>query len=581
MRKKTMTLIRACMLLAIGAICMTPTKEATARTPQQTLTNDTLVTTLNATESDSVAMPTEDASEQFAHDLDAMVSSLLAQNNYAIDTTSFVDSLGIFFIDGFNEPYDSELVRGVLPDSVYIRRLQGLESVIDLPYNETVQSVITMYTERKRKNVETMLGLAAYYFPMFEETFDKYGIPLELKYMAVIESALNPSARSRAGAMGLWQFMYGTGKLYGLEVSSYVDERRDPIKATDAAARYLKTLYNIYGDWHLVIAAYNCGPGNVNKAISRAGGKRDYWSIYYRLPKETRTYVPAFIAASYVMNYYKHHNLTPKKVTFPIVTDTIMISDYLNLKQVSEYMGLDLQTLRELNPMYRVDVIPARPEKPYPLCLPQEYVMGFLSNQDSVLAFNRNSYFPNNTIKTPTSSNSNNNLAARTPTNIEGRDKVLYTVKQGDNPGFIAQWFDVKLSDLKYWNNMRNNMIRVGQKLVIYVPEGKGDYYLAFNNLTFEEKNAAIGKTVPTATKETEKQTIAEAKESTTPTPALTNKQMADAEFEIYTVRKGDNLWEIAKRYPGVSAETIKSLNNIKNPRDLYIGQKLKIQPKG
>lgn len=569
------------MLLAIGAICMTTTKEATALTPQPTLINDTLVTTLTATEPDSVAMPTEDASEQFAHDLDAMVSSLFSQNNYVVDTTSFVDSLGIFFIDGFNEPYDSELVRGVLPDSVYIRRLQGLESVVDLPYNETVQSVITMYTERKRKNVETMLGLAAYYFPMFEETFDKYGIPLELKYMAVIESALNASARSRAGAMGLWQFMYGTGKLYGLEVSSYVDERRDPIKATDAAARYLKTLYNIYGDWHLVIAAYNCGPGNVNKAISRSGGKRDYWSIYYRLPKETRTYVPAFIAASYVMNYYKHHNLTPQKASFPIVTDTILISDYLNLKQVSEFMGLDLQLLRELNPMYRVDVIPARPEKPYPLCLPQEYVMGFLSNQDSVLAFNRNSYFPNNTIKTPTSSNSNNNLAARTPTNIEGRDKVLYTVKQGDNPGFIAQWFDVKLSDLKYWNNMRNNMIRVGQKLVIYVPEGKGDYYLAFNNLTFEEKNAAIGKTVPTNTKVQETQTVAEAKESTTPNPALLNKQMANAEFEIYTVRKGDNLWEIAKRYPGVSAETIKSLNNIKNPRDLYIGQKLKIQPKG
>ena len=571
------------MLLAIGAICMTTTKEATALTPQQTLINDTLVTTLTATEPDSVAMPTEDASVQFAHDLDAMVSSLFSQNNYVVDTTSFVDSLGVFFIDGFNEPYDSELVRGVLPDSVYIRRLQGLESVVELPYNETVQSVITMYTERKRKNVETMLGLAAYYFPMFEETFDKYGIPLELKYMAVIESALNASARSRAGAMGLWQFMYGTGKLYGLEVSSYVDERRDPIKATDAAARYLKTLYDIYGDWHLVIAAYNCGPGNVNKAISRSGGKRDYWSIYYRLPKETRTYVPAFIAASYVMNYYKHHNLTPKKVTFPIVTDTIMISDYLNLKQVSEYMGLDLQTLRELNPMYRVDVIPARPEKPYPLCLPQEYVMGFLSNQDSVLAFNRNSYFPNNTIKTPTSSNSNNNLAARTPTNIEGRDKVLYTVKQGDNPGFIAQWFDVKLSDLKYWNNMRNNTIRVGQKLVIYVPEGKGDYYLAFNNLTFEEKNAAIGKTAPTiaSNKTTEAPSVANAKTLTPTTQATTNNQMANAEFEIYTVRKGDNLWEIAKRYPGVSAETIKSLNNIKNPRDLYIGQKLKIQPKG
>lgn len=515
------------------------------------------------------SIPESDSLTMFTHTLDSMVSALFSQNTISVDSMSYIDSLELFIVDGFDLS-DSSQNSSTMSDSVYIERLKNLSSCIDLPYNETVRNIIKLYTDRRRNVVEVMLGLSTYYFPLFEETLDKYNLPLELKYMAVIESALNPRAISRAGACGLWQFMYGTGKRQGLEINSYVDERRDPIKSTDAAARYLKTLYDIYGDWHLVIAAYNCGPGNVNKAISRSGGVRDYWSIYYRLPRETRSYVPAFIAASYVMNYYKCHNLTPRKVEFPIVTDTVMVSSYINLKQISEYMNMDLAMLRELNPMYRVDIIPAKPDKPYPLCLPQENIMGFISNQDSIFAYNRDQYFPNNTIKTPSQA-----TTYYTPADIKGKDKVVYVVKSGDNIGFISQWFKVSASDLRYWNNINRNMIRAGQKLVVYVPSGKGEYYKTFNDMTFDQKNSMIGKT-SSATTTTSKTTNVEK-----PSQSSASNIATDASVIYYTVKRGDNLWDIAKKYPGVSADNIKSLNNIKDPKDLYIGQKLKIQIKG
>lgn len=533
--------------------------------------------TINLTAAiDSIALQltssagTDDSLDMFTHALDSMVSALLSQNTLQIDSSSYTDSLELFIVDGYDISSDSLQNSSAIPDSVFIERLQNLSSLIDLPYNETVRNIIKLYTERRRNVVEVMLGLSSYYFPLFEETLDKYNLPVELKYMAIIESALNPKAISRAGACGLWQFMYSTGKRLGLEINSYVDERRDPIKATDAAARYLKTLYDIYGDWHLVIAAYNCGPGNVNKAISRSGGVKDYWSVYYRLPRETRTYVPAFIAASYVMNYYKCHNLTPRKVNFPIVTDTLMVSSYINLKQISEYMKIDLNTLRELNPMYRVDIIPAKADKPYPLCLPQENIMGFISNQDSILAYNRETYFPNNTIKAPSQA-----TVHYTPADIKGKDKVVYTVKSGDNIGFISQWFHVSASDLRYWNNINRNMIRAGQKLVIYVPSGKGSYYKAFDSTSLEQKNSSIGK----------KATASAVQNTTTSDNSNlateSNISTGNSDVIYYTVKKGDNLWDIAKKYPGVSAENIKNWNNIRNPKDLYIGQKLKILHKG
>ena len=244
------------------------------------------------------------------------------------------------------------------PDSVYIRRLQQLPTVIDMPYNQIVRSYIDMYMQRRRGLMETLLGRSIYYMPIFEQALEKEGLPLELKYLPIIESALRPDATSRAGAAGLWQFMVATGRLMGLEVNSLVDERRDPYKSSEAAARYLKQMYDIYHDWHLVIASYNCGPVNVNKAIRRSGGKTDYWEIYNFLPRETRGYVPAFIAANYAMTYYREHNIAPVLMEKPLITDSIMVCRDVYFDQISAVLGIPVEELCELNPQYRRNRIP-------------------------------------------------------------------------------------------------------------------------------------------------------------------------------------------------------------------------------
>ncbi len=443
-----------------------------------------------------------------------------------------------------------------LPDSLYIGRLQDIEQVIPLSYNNVVKNFIILYTEKKRGLVERMLGLSEYYFPIFEETLDKYDLPLELKYLPVIESALNPQARSRAGANGLWQFMYGTGKQMRLEISSFVDERRDPVKSTDAAVRYLKYLYDRYNDWHLAIAAYNCGPGNVNRAIRRSGGKTDYWQIYYRLPRETRGYVPAFIAASYVMNYYREHNLVPVMPEFPIMTDTVMVGDYLHFDQISATLGIDKEELAALNPMYRHGIVPAKKGKPYPVILPSEKIMDFIDKDTLILAWERQKYFPDNTLIDPSSSSSSH----YTPVDIKGKAKVYYTVKSGDNVGFISTWFHVRSSDLRYWNNIDRNLIRVGQRLVIYVPENQKVSYQRINDMSFVQKQAMAGNP------------------DSPPKTVVTSAGNTD--FVYYTVKKGDTLWDIAQKYAGISSSEISELNNLPSERHLYIGQKLKIKKK-
>ena len=258
---------------------------------------------------------------------------------------------------------------GEFPDSVYKERLSRINSIISLPYNSIIRSHIHVYTERRIESTCAILGLQDYYFPMIEDIFDSFGLPAELKYMAVIESALNPTAVSRVGATGMWQFLYSTGRLYGLTINSVVDERRDPVKATYAAARYLKDMYNIYHDWVLVIAAFNCGPGNVDKAIRRSGNHRDYWEIYYRLPRETRGYIPQFIAATYVMNYYKEHHIKPLQIDIPLSTDTIMVTKDIHLSQISEVMNVPIEELRALNPEYKTGLIPGN-TKPQSLTLP-------------------------------------------------------------------------------------------------------------------------------------------------------------------------------------------------------------------
>ena len=268
----------------------------------------------------------------------------------------------------------------------YIGRLMRLPNVMEMVYNDVVQKFIDRYSGRLRHSISYMLGASNFYIPIFEEALEAYQLPLELKYLPIIESALNPNAISRAGAGGLWQFMIGTGKQYGLQVNSLVDERRDPVKASYAAARYLGDLYKIFGDWNLVIAAYNCGPENINKAIRRSNGEKDYWQIYPYLPKETRGYLPAFIAANYIMTYYSLHNICPMSTRLPAKTDTVMVNRNVHLQQVAEVVGINIDLLRSLNPMYRRDIIPGATE-PYALRLPLTEVGKFIELQDSVYTY--------------------------------------------------------------------------------------------------------------------------------------------------------------------------------------------------
>lgn len=520
----------------------------------------------------SYQFPEEYLNKFFADKLDSMVSSWYVQNAFLLDSTELAEA---------------DTLKQALPDSVYIQRLQSLQSAVSLSYNPVVRSFITMYTLRKPKQVAVMLGLANYYFPIFEEALAKYGLPMELKYLPIIESALNPGAISSASAIGLWQFMYSTARMYKLEVSTFVDERRDPIKATDAAVRYLRDLYSIYKDWHLVIAAYNCGPGNVNKAIKRSGDKRDYWKIYYRLPKETRGYVPAFIAANYVMNFYQNHNILPKNPDFKIITDTIMVNDYLNFNQISEVLGISLDEIRALNPQYRRDIIPASKDKAYSLVLPQDEISEYIENESAIHDYRREEFFPNNQIVNP-----QNYYAHTSPGEVKGKDKVVYTIKPGDTVGLIAQWFRVRTSDLRYWNNMNKNFIKAGQKIAIYVPKGQGDYYNSLNRMSHAEKQRSLANR-PTSTQEQLAHNSSRTTNSKAITPSAETKSVAEnnanneksdsgneSDFIYYKVKQGDNFWTIAQKFPGVTNLDIMKLNNISEAQDLKVGQVIKIMPK-
>ncbi len=302
----------------------------------------------------------------YMEELDSLMSLFHSQNYLEIDDGC--ESSG-------ENPYYS--------DEEIANRLRRMNTVIEMPYNTVVRQFIDRYTNRMRRSVSTWLGAINFYTPIFEQALESYNVPMELKYLPVIESALNPTAVSRVGATGLWQFMLATGRQYNLKVNSLVDERRDPIKASYAAARLLSDLYKVFGDWNLVIAAYNCGPGNINKAIHRANGVKDYWHIYPYLPKETRGYVPAFIAANYIMTYYSQHNICPMRTRLPAQSDTVMITRNLHLEQVAAVMDISIDLLRTLNPMYRRDIIPGASE-PYALRLPQNETVRFIDLQDSI-----------------------------------------------------------------------------------------------------------------------------------------------------------------------------------------------------
>ena len=343
-------------------------------------------------------------------------------------------------------------------DSVYIDRLSRMPVIMEMPYNDIVRKFIDTYTGRLRSQVSFMLSACNFYMPIFEEALDAYNLPLELKYLPIIESALNPSAVSRAGASGLWQFMLSTGKLYGLESNSLVDERRDPIKATWAAARYLKDMYDIYKDWNLVIAAYNCGPGNINKAIRRANGKTDYWEIYNYLPRETRGYVPAFIAANYVMTYYCKHNICPMETNIPQATDTVLVSRNLHFQQIADICHVPLDEIKSLNPQYKRDIVPGD-SKPRALRLPTEAISTFLDNQDTIYAHRSDELFKNRrivaSVNRQSKASGNGNL-------------TYYRIRQGDTLGGIARKFGVSVRQLRRWNNLHNNRLRAGRRLKIY-----------------------------------------------------------------------------------------------------------------
>lgn len=347
----------------------------------------------------------------------------------------------------------------LLPDSVYISRLQLMPCVIEMPYNTAVRRFIDLYVRRNPARLSRLRMLSGYYFPLFTDALHRYSLPEELKHLPVIESGLNPTAYSRVGAAGLWQFMPATGKLCGLEVNSLVDERLDPIKATDAACRFLKELYAVYHDWNLVIAAYNCGPGNVNKAIRRAGGKRDFWDIYPYLPRETRSYLPIFIAANYALTYADEHNICAALPDRVLATDTIVTEQRMHLLQVSEVTGIPLTELRRLNPQYRWDILPGG--KPYALCLPIEQTGAFIELQDSILRYKSDSLINNRREKI--------DLAQKTAADgYPASGMYWYTVKKGDVLGTIAKRQRTTVGKIKKWNNMKNDNIRIGQKLKMY-----------------------------------------------------------------------------------------------------------------
>ena len=346
-----------------------------------------------------------------------------------------------------------------LPDSVYKARLQALPCVIELPYNERIKAFILRYVKRSPKQVARMMRMSEYYFPIFEEALGRYNLPYELKYVPIIESALNPMARSHAGAAGLWQFMPATGKLFGLEINSLVDERIDPLKSTEAACRFLSSMFAVYHDWNLVIAAYNCGSGNVNKAIRRAGGKRDFWSIYPFLPRETRNYVPIFIAANYAMNYGQEHGICKAPAEKTMITDTICTTRRMHLQQVSENLGIEMDELRRLNPQYSRDILPGG--STYTLCLPSEKAGLYIDQEDSIIAYKADSLINNRRAE----------IDMAKVTSVNGAYRVngvtYYTIKNGDSLSTIAKKFHCTVKQLKQWNGLKNDNIRAGKKLKI------------------------------------------------------------------------------------------------------------------
>lgn len=376
-------------------------------------------------------------------------------------------------------------VNPIYTQEEYLDRLKRMPTAMEMPWNDVVQKFIDRYSGKLRKSVSYMLGASNFYMPIFEQALEVYGIPMELKYLPVIESALNPNAVSRVGATGLWQFMAATGKRYGLKLNSMIDERRDPVKASYAAAHYLSDLYNTFEDWNLVIAAYNAGPANILKAIQRAGGEKDYWKIYPYLPTETRGYVPAFIAANYIMNYYCEHNICPMLTNLPEQTDTIMLYKNVHFEQISSVIGISIDELRSLNPQYRRDVVTGYSE-PTDLRLPMEYISKFIANEDSIFAYRIDQLMkrdvvevnddapayrvyrsPNGTSSKKSGRKSRDKRDKKSKHSRKSRSASSVSIKSGDTLEKIAKKHGTTVAKLKKLNKISGSNIRAGKKLKI------------------------------------------------------------------------------------------------------------------
>ena len=496
--------------------------------------------------------------------------------------------------DGIEE-FDMDSIRfqSNVPDEVYIERLKKMNSFISLPYNEIVKNYIILYSEKMPTKMSHMLGLCQYYMPIFEETFNKYDLPEELKAMAVIESAMDPLAVSRAGAKGMWQFMYSTAKMYGLHIDSFVDERLDPVKSAEAAAQYLQDSYEIFGDWNLAIASYNCGAGNVNKAIRRSGGKRAFWDIWPYLPRETRGYVPAFVGALYAMTYHKEHGIKPEAVEMPVHVDTFRINKQLHLKQVAELTGAPLEELKNLNPQYRHEIIPGN-SREYILRLPYTYTNAFIEYEDSVYTHKYDEFFNPTTIK-------------KIQDGGDG-ERIVYRVKSGDYLGRIASRHRCSVAQIKRWNGLKSNNIRVGQRLVIYKGGGPSS---SSSSASTSSSSAASGSQSPAPTGTyTVKSgdtlsgiatrhgvTVAQLKQwnnltsnnikigqklkmnSSSSASSSQSTSSAAGEYTTYTVKSGDSFYVIAKNYPGVSAQDIMDFNGLSSSK-IKPGMTIKIPKK-
>lgn len=516
-------------------------------------------------------------------------SNIVFPESFETDTQKLLESWYMKNYTATDDKYMSSDVKTT--DDQIRQRLSQLPTVIEMPFNSIVRTYIDRYTQRGRAQVAATLGLANYYMPIFEQALEEAGLPLELKYLPVVESALNPNAVSKHGATGLWQFMLATGKGLGMEVNSLVDERRDPYVSSRKAARYLKDLHSTYGDWSLAIAAYNCGPGAVNKAVRRVGdGKHDFWSIYEYLSPETRGYVPAFIAANYVMNYYPEHGISPVIPTKPLVTDTVGVAGRVHFNQISEVLDIPVEELRLLNPQFRADLIPGSPEKPYMLILPSQQVHAYIVSEDQIKGHEAERYARRDVVEPgdmPSESSvememadpsaadvrqtlAADNLPAEEPamparqTPAAGRP-ATHKVAAGETLASIAALYGVTPAEVKRWNNLRRNSVRVGQQLRVAVDAQA-------------ETSVSADSSVPAS-----RQQVSPAKAKRQSKSASSSKKgkkgRKEAKPTQHSIKNGENLTVIAKKY-GVSVDEIKRANNMKDD-DIRAGKSIKIPSKG